>query len=48
MPLPNFLIVGAAKSGTTSLYRYLQDHPEVFMPEMKEPDFFVAERSRRG
>lgn len=47
MPLPNFLIVGAAKSGTTSLYRYLQDHPEVFMPEMKEPDFFVEERRRR-
>lgn len=47
MPLPNFLIVGAAKSGTTSLYRYLRDHPDVFMPDLKEPDFFVEERSRR-
>jgi hypothetical protein len=42
--LPNFLIIGAQKSGTTSLYRYLQAHPDVFMPRHKEPDFFVAER----
>jgi hypothetical protein len=42
--LPNFLIIGAQKSGTTSLYRYLQLHPDVFMPRRKEPDFFVAER----
>jgi hypothetical protein len=46
MPLPNFLIVGAAKSGTTSLYRYLQDHPQVFMPAIKEPNFFATERHR--
>lgn len=39
--LPNFLIVGAAKSGTTSLYEYLKEHPEVFMPEWKEPAFFA-------
>jgi len=37
---PNFLIVGAPKAGTTSLYRYLQQHPAVFMPENKEPRFF--------
>src|SRR5204863_2222453 len=43
--LPNFLIIGAQKSGTTSLYRYLQMHPDVFMPRNKEPDFFVAERN---
>jgi hypothetical protein len=42
--LPNFLIIGAQKSGTTSLYRYLQAHPDVYMPRHKEPDFFVAER----
>jgi hypothetical protein len=29
--LPNFLIIGAAKWGTTSLCRYLRDHPQVFM-----------------
>lgn len=37
---PDFIIVGAPKSGTTSLYRYLQQHPSVFMPENKEPRFF--------
>ena len=39
---PNFLIVGAAKSGTTSLYHYINGHPEVFMPKDKEPMFFVS------
>ncbi len=39
--LPNFLIVGAAKSGTTSLHYYLQEHPDIFMPkEIKETFFF--------
>jgi len=41
--LPNFLIIGAMKGGTTALYRYLQSHPEVFMPAVKAPEFFVAE-----
>ena len=41
MMLPNFLIVGAAKAGTTSLYRYLQQHPQVFMSDPKEPRFFA-------
>ncbi|MBU3002091.1 sulfotransferase domain-containing protein [Paraglaciecola arctica] len=35
-----FLVVGAAKSGTTSLYNYINQHPSVFMPENKEPRFF--------
>lgn len=39
--LPNFLIVGAAKAGTTSLYHWLRQHPEVFMPNLKEPSYFV-------
>lgn len=38
---PDFLIIGAAKSGTTSLYAYLRSHPEVFMPEMKELNYFA-------
>lgn len=38
--LPNFLIVGAAKSGTTSLHNYLRQHPQIFMPEVKENFFF--------
>lgn len=38
--LPDFLIVGAAKSGTTSLYHYLKQHPQIYMSENKEPWFF--------
>lgn len=38
--MPDFLIIGAAKSGTTSLYFYLQQHPQVFLPINKEPFFF--------
>ncbi len=37
---PDFLIVGAAKSGTTSLHHYLVDHPEIYMPDIKETWFF--------
>ena len=40
---PNFLIVGAAKSGTTSLYRYLRQHPDIFMPEWKELSLFIGD-----
>jgi hypothetical protein len=40
MTLPNFLIIGAAKSGTSSLYAYLEQHPEIFMSPIKEPHFF--------
>jgi Sulfotransferase domain len=40
--LPNFLVIGAAKAGTTSIYHYLRAHPQVFMPETKELNFFVA------
>lgn len=38
--LPNFLIVGAMKSGTTALAAYLRAHPEVFMSRPKEIHFF--------
>lgn len=38
---PDFLIVGAARAGTTSLYYWLKQHPEVFMPDIKEPSYFV-------
>ena len=40
MVLPNFFIVGAAKSETTSLYNYLSEHPEIYMSPIKEPNFF--------
>lgn len=39
---PNFLIIGAAKSGTTSLHNYLAQHPNIFMSDPKEPGFFAA------
>lgn len=38
--LPNFVVIGAMKSGTTSLHTYLRAHPDVFMPAVKELDFF--------
>ncbi len=38
--LPNFFIIGAAKSGTTSLHFYLDQHPDIFMAEQKELHFF--------
>lgn len=37
---PNFLIIGAPKAGTTSLYKYLEQHTGIFMPTKKEPQFF--------
>ena len=45
--LPNFLIIGAMKSGTTSLYRYLNLHPSIGMSRDKETDFFIAEKNYR-
>ena len=46
MVLPNFLVIGAYKSGTTSLHRYLRQHPDVYMPKKKEPNFFAHEEKR--
>lgn len=43
MTMPNFLILGAAKSGTTALYSYLRQHPDIYMPSVKEPRFFAFE-----
>lgn len=43
MTLPNFLLIGAPKCGTTSLYRYLVQHPQIFMSANKEPNFFALE-----
>lgn len=40
---PDFLVIGAAKAGTTSLHYYLMQHPEIFMPAAKEPTFFYFE-----
>lgn len=52
--LPTFLIIGAPKTGTTSLHNYLARHPEIQMSPVKEPNFFaphldpVNERRRIG
>jgi len=40
--LPNFVVVGAAKCGTTSIYNYLKQHPEVFMPNHKDSCFLAG------
>ena len=41
MALPNFFVVGAQKSGTTSLHHYLEEHPDIYLPLQKETKFFV-------
>jgi len=47
--LPNLIVIGAAKCGTTSLHEYLDAHPEITMSREKELHFFVAEKTwRRG
>ncbi len=38
---PDFAIIGASKSGTSSLYRYLSEHPQILLPHKKELDFFL-------
>lgn len=43
--LPTFLVIGAMKAGTDSLYEYLRHHPQVFMATPKELDFFVEEKN---
>ena len=43
MTTPNFLILGAPKAGTTALYAYLSQHPQVYMSPHKEPNFFAFE-----
>lgn len=46
MKMPNFLIIGASKAGTTSLYSYLRQHPEIYMSPIKEPRFFAFENDK--
>jgi hypothetical protein len=45
--LPDFFIVGHAKSGTTALYEMLRTHPQIYMPELKEPWFFASDMRPR-
>ncbi len=43
MCLPNFIIIGAEKAGTTALWQFLRQHPQVYMSAVKEPQFFGYE-----
>jgi len=43
-PWPSFLILGAPKAGTTALYRWLEQHPQVYVPSNKQPHFFSGLR----
>lgn len=39
MPLPNFLLFGGVRCGSSSLFRYLRQHPDIFLPFPKEPSY---------
>ena len=43
--LPNFLVLGAARCGTTSLHYYLDEHPDVCMSSIKEPNYFLFDEA---
>ena len=47
-PHPNFFIVGGMRCGTTSLWAYLRQHPQIYMPQHKEPIFFCLSHSSRA
>ncbi len=47
MRAPDFFIVGHPKCGTTALYEMLKDHPQIFMPELKEPWYFAGDMRPR-
>ena len=40
-PIPDFIVIGAMRAGTTTLYHHLDRHPEIGMSRMKETDFFI-------
>ena len=48
MNKPNLFIVGAPKCGTTFLYHYLKQHPEIYFPDFKEPHFFGSDLIRKN
>ena len=41
-PWPNFFLTGPSKSASTSLYAYLRQHPQIYLPAVKEPSYFAA------
>src|SRR5262245_29613028 len=46
--MPSFFVVGAPRCGTTALYTYLRQHPEIFLPESKEPHYFNRDMNSGG
>jgi Sulfotransferase family len=46
--VPDFFIVGHPKCGTTALYEILKSHPQIFLPDLKEPQFFATELRYRA
>lgn len=48
MRLPNVLCVGLAKSGTTALWYYFSQHPDVFVSTLKETNYFVHDQLKKG
>ncbi len=48
MRTPDFFIVGAAKSGTTSMYEYLRQHPDIYMPATKWINYFNTDLESPG
>jgi hypothetical protein len=48
LKLLDFIVIGAQKGGTTSLYKWLQKHPRIIMPPEKEAPFFTPETTYRG
>lgn len=46
MKMPNFIIIGAPRAGTTALHYYLTQHPQVYMSSQKEPNFFAFENGK--
>jgi hypothetical protein len=45
--VPDFFIVGHPKCGTTALYEMLRRHPQIYMPDLKEPRFFASDMRQR-
>lgn len=43
---PNLFLVGEPKTASTSMYHYLKQHPDIFMPEVKEPDYYAKDLQR--
>jgi len=45
--LPNLVVIGAQKCGTSALHYYLAQHPEIWMSKPKELNFFITKRNAR-